>query len=164
DWKREMYNKCTYSGVQLSETEFPRNWLKDCIQIKILFPFYLKPWHTYKFKSTQKARLKKKKREKNDLCFLTVWGLETDLPFGSTKNKKKPSFFEPIFKELKKRIKKSKTQSFPVLRIIKERATVLLKVEKEIKNFIIKNLLFLKKKKKKNKKQNKKQIIETINI
>src|SRR5690606_3652540 len=91
---------------------------------------------------------KKKKREKNDLCFLTVWGLETDLPFGSTKNKKKPSFFEPIFKELKKRIKKSKTKSFPVLRICKERTTVLLKVEKEIKNLIIKKLHSNKKKKK----------------
>nr|QKK50452.1 Ycf1.2 [Schouwia purpurea] len=146
DWKREMHVKCTYNGVQLSETEFPRNWLTDGIQIKILFPFYLKPWHKYKFQSSQKARLKKKKGEKNDFCFLTVWGLETDLPFGSTK--KKPSFFEPIFNELKKRIKKSKTKSFLVLSIFKERATIFLKVEKEIKNWIIKNLLFLKGKRK----------------
>nr|YP_009899068.1 Ycf1.2 [Mostacillastrum orbignyanum]QKK45876.1 Ycf1.2 [Mostacillastrum orbignyanum] len=142
DWKREMHVKCTYNGVQLSETEFPKNWLTDGIQIKILFPFYLKPWHKSKFQSSQKARLKKTKGEKNDFCFLTVWGLETDLPFGSAK--KKPSFFEPIFKELKKRIKKSKTKSFLVLRIFKERATIFLKVAKEIKNWIIKNLLFLK--------------------
>nr|QJF60849.1 Ycf1 [Cakile edentula subsp. lacustris]QJF61893.1 Ycf1 [Cakile edentula subsp. lacustris] len=152
DWKREMHVKCTYNGVQLSETEFPRNWLTDGIQIKILFPFYLKPWHKYQFQSSQKVRLKKKKREKNDFSFLTVWGLETDLPFGSTK--KTPSFFEPIFKELKKRIKKSKTKSFPVLRIFKERTTIFLKVEKEIKNWIIKNLLFLKKKKKNLSKRN----------
>nr|YP_009192760.1 Ycf1 [Schrenkiella parvula]ALP73168.1 Ycf1 [Schrenkiella parvula] len=142
DWKREMHVKCTYNGVQLSETEFPRNWLTDGIQIKILFPFYLKPWHKSKFQSFEKARLKKTKGEKNDFCFLTVWGLETDRPFGSAK--KKPSFFEPIFKELKKRIKKSKTKSFLVLRIFKERATIFLKVAKEIKNWIIKNLLFLK--------------------
>nr|YP_009342735.1 Ycf1 [Orychophragmus hupehensis]APS85479.1 Ycf1 [Orychophragmus hupehensis] len=142
DWKREMHVKCTYNGVQLSETEFPRNWLTDGIQIKILFPFYLKPWHQSKFQSSQKARLKKTKGEKNDFCFLTVWGLETDLPFGSAK--KKPSFFEPIFKELKKRIKKSKTKSFLVLSIFKERATIFLKVAKEIKNWIIKNLLFIK--------------------
>ncbi|KAH0849378.1 hypothetical protein HID58_091359, partial [Brassica napus] len=81
-----------------------------------------------------------------------LWGLETDLPFGSTKPK--PSFFKPIFKELKKRIKKSKTKSFPVLRIFKERATIFLKVEKEIKNWIIKNLLFLKEKKKNLSKRN----------
>nr|YP_010187505.1 Ycf1.1 [Eutrema yungshunense]QZH78832.1 Ycf1.1 [Eutrema yungshunense] len=146
DWKREMHVKCTYNGVQLSETEFPRNWLTDGIQIKLLFPFYLKPWHKSKFQSSQKARLKKTKDkgEKNDFCFLTVWGLETELPFGSAK--KKPSFFEPILKELKKRIKKFKTKSFMVLRIFKERATIFLKVAKEMKNWIIKNLLFLKEK------------------
>nr|QKK48368.1 Ycf1.2 [Pseudoturritis turrita] len=144
DWKREMHIKCTYNGVQLSETEFPRNWLTDGIQIKILFPFYLKPWHKSKVQSSQKARLKKTKDkgEKNDFCFLTVWGLETELPFGSAK--KKPSFFEPISKELKKRIQKFKTKSFLVLRIFKERATIFLKVAKEIKNWLIKNLLFLK--------------------
>ncbi|CAN6875875.1 unnamed protein product [Brassica oleracea] len=59
-----MHVKCTYNGVQLSEIEFPRNWLTDGIQIKILFPFYLKPWHKYKFQSSQKARLKKKRRKK----------------------------------------------------------------------------------------------------
>nr|YP_009894770.1 Ycf1.2 [Draba aizoides]QKK41230.1 Ycf1.2 [Draba aizoides] len=155
DWKREMHVKCTYNGVQLSETEFPRNWLTDGIQIKILFPFYLKPWHKSKVQSSQKARLKKTKDkgEKNDFGFLTVWGMETELPFGSAK--KKPSFFEPIFKELKKRIKKFKTKPFWVLSIFKERATIFLKVAKEIKNWIIKNLLFLKGKIKNISKQNK---------
>nr|YP_010289792.1 Ycf1 [Smelowskia tibetica]UKP89205.1 Ycf1 [Smelowskia tibetica] len=154
DWKREMHVKCTYNGVQLSETEFPRNWLNDGIQIKILFPFYLKPWHKSKFQSSQKARLKKTKDkgEKNDFCFLTVWGMETDLPFGSAK--KKPSFFEPIFKELKKRIKKFKTKSFLVVRIFKERATIFLKITKEIKKWILKNFLFIKGKTKDLSKQN----------
>nr|YP_009895633.1 Ycf1.2 [Draba verna]QKK42093.1 Ycf1.2 [Draba verna] len=127
DWKREMHVKCTYNGVQLSETEFPRNWLTDGIQIKILFPFYLKPWHKSKVQSSQKARTKNK-GEKNDFGFLTVWGMETEEPFGSTK--KKPSFFEPIFKELKKRIKKFKMKPFRVLSILKERAQIFLKVEK----------------------------------
>nr|QKK49756.1 Ycf1.2 [Smelowskia flavissima] len=144
DWKREMHVKCTYNGVQLSETEFPRNWLTDGIQIKILFPFYLKPWHKSKFQSSQKARLKKTKNkgEKNDFCFLTVWGMETDVPFGSAK--KKPSFFEPIYKELKKRINKFKTKSFLVLRTFKERAPIFLKVTKEIEKWILKNFLFIK--------------------
>nr|QKK51228.1 Ycf1.2 [Teesdalia nudicaulis] len=134
DWKREMHVKCTYNGVQLSETEFPRNWLTDGIQIKVLFPFYLKPWH--KFKSSQKTGLKKikNKGEQNNFFYLTVWGLETELPFGSIT--KKPSFFGTIFKELKKRVKKLKTKSFLLLRIFKERATIFLKVEKEIKNFL----------------------------
>nr|BBC42898.1 hypothetical protein [Arabis hirsuta var. nipponica] len=154
DWKREMHVKCTYNGVQLSETEFPRNWLTDGIQIKILFPFYLKPWHKLKVQSSQKARLKKikDKGEKTDFGFLTVWGMETELPFGSAK--KKRSFFEPIFKELKKRIKKFKTKPFRVLSIFKERATIFLKVTKERKNWIIKNLLFRKGKRKNISKQN----------
>nr|WJZ22150.1 Ycf1.2 [Lepidium perfoliatum] len=148
DWKREMHVKCTYTGVPLSEKEFPNNWLTDGIQIKILFPFYLKPWHKSKFQSSQKARLKKTKvkGEKNEFCFLTAWGMETDLPFGSPKNT--PSFFQPIFKELKKRIKKFKTKPFPVLRILKERGTICLKVAKEIKNWILKNFIFIKVKKK----------------
>ena len=29
DWNREMHFKCTYNGVQLSETEFPKNRLTD---------------------------------------------------------------------------------------------------------------------------------------
>nr|YP_009460397.1 Ycf1 [Cardamine oligosperma]AUT81609.1 Ycf1 [Cardamine oligosperma] len=143
-WKREMHVKCTYNGVQLSETEFPKNWLTDGIQIKILFPFYLKPWHNSKFQSSRKARLKKTKDkgEQNDFCFLTVWGMESELPFGPAQ--KKPSFFEPISKELTKRIKKFKTKSFLVLRIFKERATIFLKVAKEIKNWIFKNFIFIK--------------------
>nr|QWT71195.1 Ycf1 [Heliophila lactea] len=153
-WKRERHLKCTFNGVSLSETEFPKNWETEGIQIKILFPFDLKPWHKSKLKSSQKARLKKTKDkgEKNYFCFLTVWGMETDLPFGS--GKKKPAFFEPIFKELKKRIKKHKTKSFMVLSIFKERTTILLKVAKEKKNWIINNVPFIKEKKKNLSKQN----------
>ena len=65
-WNREMYIKCTYNGVQLSETEFPKKWLIDGIQIKILFPFRLKPWHRSKIRSTEKEKdpMKKKKVKK----------------------------------------------------------------------------------------------------
>nr|YP_010499470.1 hypothetical chloroplast RF1 [Coalisina paradoxa]UWT58758.1 hypothetical chloroplast RF1 [Coalisina paradoxa] len=144
DWKRETYLKCTYNGVPLSEREFPRNWLTDGIQIKILFPFCLKPWHKSKFQSSHKSRLKKTKDkgEKNDFCFLTVWGMETELPFGSAR--KQPAFFAPISKEFKKKMKKFKTKSFMLLRIFKERAKIFLKIAKEIQNWIIKNLIFLK--------------------
>jgi len=74
EWNREMHIKCTYNGVQLSETEFPKNWLKDGIQIKILFPFCLKPWHISKLYSSR-GELMKKKKQKDDFCFLTVRGL-----------------------------------------------------------------------------------------
>nr|YP_010142117.1 Ycf1 [Muntingia calabura]QQK92362.1 Ycf1 [Muntingia calabura] len=146
-WNREMHVKCTYNGVQLSETEFPKNWLTDGIQIKILFPFCLKPWHRSKLKPSDsdknKNTIQKNKGQKNDFCFLTVWGLETELPFGSPR--KRHSFFEPIFKELKKKIKKLKTKFFITLTVLKERAKFFVKVSKETKNWINKSILFFKK-------------------
>nr|YP_010284499.1 hypothetical protein RF1 [Caryocar glabrum]YP_010284511.1 hypothetical protein RF1 [Caryocar glabrum]UKQ56241.1 hypothetical protein RF1 [Caryocar glabrum]UKQ56253.1 hypothetical protein RF1 [Caryocar glabrum] len=146
DWKREMHVKCTYNGVQLSETEFPKNWLTEGIQIKILFPFRLKPWHRSKLKFPPKNRMKKKKkRQKNDFCFLTVWGMEADLPFGSPR--KRLSFFEPIFKQLEKKIRKLKKKCFLVITNLNERKKLflnLLNLSKEKKNWVIKNILFRK--------------------
>lgn len=103
DWRREMHVKCTYNGVQLSEKEFPQNWLTNGIQIKILFPFRLKPWHRSKSKFPHKDPTKKKAQTK-DFCFLTVWGMETELPFGSPR--RRPSLFEPIFKNSKKKLER----------------------------------------------------------
>nr|YP_010929011.1 Ycf1 protein [Pehria compacta]WKK48059.1 Ycf1 protein [Pehria compacta] len=143
DWNKEMHVKCTYNGVQLSETEFPKNWLTDGIQIQILFPFCLKPWHRSKLRSPQKNSLKlKNKGQKNDFCFLTVWGMETNLPFGSPR--KRRSFFEPIFKELKKKIIKLQKKSFLVIQFLKERTKFFLNISKETKKWVIKSILFLK--------------------
>nr|YP_009662242.1 hypothetical chloroplast RF19 [Asimitellaria formosana]QCU47354.1 hypothetical chloroplast RF19 [Asimitellaria formosana] len=140
DWKREMHVKCTYNGVQLSETEFPKNWLTDGIQIKILFPFCLKPWHRSKLASSYRD-LMKKKGKKDDFCFLTVWGMEAELPFGSPR--KRPSFFEPIFQELGKKILKGKRNCFLALRVFKERTNFFLIVPKEIKKWIVKKILLI---------------------
>nr|UFP92230.1 hypothetical chloroplast RF19 [Daphne championii]UFP92249.1 hypothetical chloroplast RF19 [Daphne championii] len=134
DWNREMHIRCTYNGVELSDKEFPKNWLTDGMQIKILFPFYLKPWHRSKLKP-----LKTQKAQNNDFCFLTISGLETDRPFGPPRKRKGSSFFEPIFKELKKKVKKLKKKSFIVFNVFKERAKFLRKASKEIKKWSIKN-------------------------
>nr|YP_001294243.1 hypothetical chloroplast RF1 [Buxus microphylla]A6MM95.1 RecName: Full=Protein TIC 214; AltName: Full=Translocon at the inner envelope membrane of chloroplasts 214; Short=AtTIC214 [Buxus microphylla]ABQ45308.1 hypothetical chloroplast RF1 [Buxus microphylla]WEB60488.1 hypothetical chloroplast RF1 [Buxus sinica var. parvifolia] len=141
DWSREIHVKCTYNGVQLSETEFPKNWLIDGIQIKILFPFCLKPWHRSKLGSHHRDPMKNK-RKKNDFCFLTVWGMEAELPFGSPR--KRLSFFEPICKELEKKIRKVKKNYFIVLKILKERTKLFIKVSKEKKGWVIKRVLFIK--------------------
>nr|QUB02146.1 hypothetical chloroplast RF19 [Geogenanthus poeppigii] len=118
EWNREMHVKCTYNGVQLSETEFPQDWLTDGIQIKILFPFCLKPWRESKIGSHRGDRMKEK-RQKDNFCFLTIWGMETELPFGSPR--KRPSFFEPIYKTLKKKIRKVKKTFLLILRVLKEK-------------------------------------------
>nr|QWK46971.1 hypothetical protein RF1 [Ampelocera longissima] len=136
DWNREMHVKCTYNGIQLSEKEFPKNWLTDGIQIKILFPFHIKPWHKSKSRETS---TNPRKNKKNNFCFLTVLGMETELPFGSPR--KQLSFFEPIFKELKKKMLKLKKKCFIGIRILKEKTSV----SKETKKWFIQNILFLKK-------------------
>nr|YP_010828098.1 putative chloroplast RF1 [Santalum yasi]WFF45116.1 putative chloroplast RF1 [Santalum yasi] len=141
EWNREMHVKCTYNGVQLSETEFPKNWLTDGIQIKILFPFCLKPWHESKFRSPHRDTMTKK-RQKASFCFLTVWGMEAELPFGSPRNR--PSFFEPIFKIIEKKIRKLKKKCFLVLRVLKEKTKFFLKILKKTKKWVIKKILFLK--------------------
>nr|UKS07239.1 hypothetical chloroplast RF19 [Sparganium angustifolium] len=125
DWNREMHVKCTYNGVQLSETEFPKDWLTDGIQIKILFPFSLKPWRRSKIRSHPTDQMKKKGKKEN-FCFLTVWGMETELPFGSPR--KRPSFFEPIYKELEKKIRKAKKKIFILLKVAKEKTRWITKI------------------------------------
>nr|YP_010439720.1 Ycf1 protein [Viola betonicifolia]UTC33657.1 Ycf1 protein [Viola betonicifolia]UXO95085.1 Ycf1 protein [Viola betonicifolia] len=132
DWKREMHVKCTYNGVQLSETEFPKNWLTDGIQIKILFPFRLKPWHKSKLKFLHKNEMKKK-RQKNDFCFLTVFGMETEFPFGSPKKGLSP--FEPIFQKFRKQIIKFQKNSFLGLTILKEKINKLSKSKSPLFGF-----------------------------
>nr|QHB75081.1 putative RF1 protein [Brunellia antioquensis] len=146
DWNQEMHVKCTYNGVQLSEREFPKNWLTDGIQIKILFPFRLKPWHKSKLQFPHKDSMKKKE-QKNDFCFLTVWGMEAELPFCSPRKRLSP--FEPILKKLKKKIIKLKKKRFLVIRVLKElkeRTKIFLNVSKskETKNWVLKSILFLK--------------------
>nr|CUR03481.1 ycf1 [Acacia jibberdingensis]CUR03501.1 ycf1 [Acacia jibberdingensis]CUR03572.1 ycf1 [Acacia jibberdingensis]CUR03592.1 ycf1 [Acacia jibberdingensis] len=146
DWNREMYIKCTYNGVPLSETEFPKNWLTEGIQIKVLFPFRLKPWHRYrsKLRSPQKEKdpmKKKKKVKKMDFFFFTVFGMEVELPFSSSYRKRR-SFFDPIFKELKKRIRIWKKNFF-------QRTKSFLNITKEKAQWIIQIILFLKEKRKK---------------
>nr|YP_010454954.1 hypothetical chloroplast RF1 [Vitex parviflora]UUA03790.1 hypothetical chloroplast RF1 [Vitex parviflora] len=141
EWNREIHLKCTYNGVPLSETEFPKNWLTDGIQIKILFPFCLKPWHKSKLRSSQKDLMKKKK-EKDDFCFLTVWGMEAEFPFGPPR--KRPSFFKPILKEFKKKVGKFQKKYFRVLTVFKGKTKLLRKLSKETKKWVIKSVIFIK--------------------
>nr|QBZ77699.1 hypothetical chloroplast RF1 [Plagiorhegma dubium] len=140
-WNKEMHIKCTYNGVQLSEKEFPKNWLTDGIQIKILFPFCLKPWYKSKVQSDRRDQTKKKEKTDN-FCFLTVWGMEAELPFGSPR--KRPSFFEPILKEIEKKLIKVKNKCFIVLRIFKERTKWFIKFSKKKIRWVTKIFRFIK--------------------
>nr|QHE50036.1 hypothetical chloroplast RF1 [Archakebia apetala] len=141
EWRREMHVRCTYNGIQFSETELPKDWLIDGIQIKILFPFCLKPWHRSKLRSHHRNPMKKKGKKSN-FCFLTVLGMEAELPFGALR--KRPSFFGPIYKELEKKIRKVKKKCFLVLIIFKEKTKSFLKVLKEKTRWVIEIVRFIK--------------------
>nr|QWW93245.1 hypothetical protein [Lunularia cruciata] len=98
EWNKEIHIRCTYDGTEVSEKELPEQWLRDGLQIKILYPFYLKPWHTIK----NTRNFPNIKKDKFNYCYLTAWGFQTNLPFGNIK--KQPSFWKPIKKKLKKNI------------------------------------------------------------
>nr|YP_009377702.1 hypothetical chloroplast RF1 [Linochilus heterophyllus]ARH09288.1 hypothetical chloroplast RF1 [Linochilus heterophyllus] len=114
DWNREIYLKCSYNGLQFSKTEFPKNWLREGFQIKILYPFHLKPWHRSKLRLSDSDR---KQEDYFDSCFLTVLGMETEYPFGPPR--KTPSFFEPIFKDIDYKVEIRKF-NFRVRRVLKK--------------------------------------------
>uniref|UniRef100_UPI0030DED952 Ycf1 n=1 Tax=Hedysarum lehmannianum TaxID=1402432 RepID=UPI0030DED952 len=141
DWKKEVHIKCTYQGIPVSHKEFPQNWVTEGLQIRVLSPFVLKPWHKSKVQSTEKKKrsTKKKSVKKENFWFLTACGtlIETYLdnyfpnPF---------SFLGPIFKKIKKQLKINlKNSFFRVIPILNERFLTILK---EIGKWNIKSILF----------------------
>nr|YP_010400199.1 Ycf1 [Carlina acaulis]UQS75833.1 Ycf1 [Carlina acaulis] len=134
DWNREIYVNCNSSGMIFSRTRIPKNWLKQGFQIKILYPFHLKPWHRSKLRLSDRAL---KKQDDFDSCFLTVLGMETEYPFGPPRET--PSFFEPIFKDIdyKAEIKKLNFRVRRVLKkITKKEAKAFLFVKRIIKQLL----------------------------
>nr|YP_010258678.1 hypothetical protein Ycf1 [Amentotaxus yunnanensis]UIX22787.1 hypothetical protein Ycf1 [Amentotaxus yunnanensis] len=92
DWEnlsKEMHMKCNYDGYELTDPDIPTNWLKDYVkegvQIKILYPFRLRPWYESNPQSYD---------TEDKTSFLTMYGTETELPFGNPT--KVPSFWKPI--------------------------------------------------------------------
>nr|ADD30917.1 putative RF1 protein [Gunnera manicata] len=137
DLKKEIHVISNKSGVELSEKEVRITSFLNGIQIKILFPFCLKPWHKYKLpssdshKNTTKdentTKKKKNKVKKDFVMFLTVFGMTAERPFGFPQLE--PSFFGPIFNELKKKIFQYK---------------FILMVSNKIKKWVINGILFIK--------------------
>ncbi|CAN0913306.1 Protein TIC 214, partial [Linum grandiflorum] len=114
DWKREVHVNCSYDGVPVTqeEEEFPQNWETDGIQIKIVFPFRLKFRHRSKKEFPHKNPIKKKVKKAN-FSFLTVVGLEAEIPFGPPKKFEiLEGFYKELVKEVKKKIRKLKKKTF----------------------------------------------------
>lgn len=115
-WKKEIHINCTFDGEEFSQDQLPPRWLREGIQIKIVYPFQLKPWHSSGKKkrltprkkylkadsisiedqeSKKKHRLKQKRPR---FTYLTALGYQTDIPFGSLQ--KQLPFWRPVRKEL----------------------------------------------------------------
>nr|YP_004376564.1 hypothetical chloroplast RF19 [Ptilidium ciliare var. pulcherrimum]ADK89658.1 hypothetical chloroplast RF19 [Ptilidium ciliare var. pulcherrimum] len=86
EWNEEIHIRCTYDGTEVSAKELPEQWLRDGLQIKIIYPFRLKPWHNLKSQDISLGKIKniskiyKKKKISlllfNSMGFLnrsTVW-------------------------------------------------------------------------------------------
>lgn len=109
DWTREVYIYYSYDGKQYSITERPKKWYYTGLQIRILFPFHLKPWHPSNVTADGKDQIKLQLQSDFDLVnnnsilehssYLTVWGSETEVPFGNVK--KQSSFWKPTFKAIR---------------------------------------------------------------
>nr|YP_009547343.1 hypothetical protein [Adiantum tricholepis]AYW14999.1 hypothetical protein [Adiantum tricholepis] len=112
-WGKEIHINCTFDGEEFSQDELPPRWLREGIQIKIVYPFRLKPWHTddrgrqptfrrermEAGSQSQELRNKRKlKRKKPKFTYLTVSGYQTDIPFGTIQ--KETSFWKPVRRKL----------------------------------------------------------------
>nr|YP_009920313.1 hypothetical protein RF1 [Adiantum nelumboides]QMQ99199.1 hypothetical protein RF1 [Adiantum nelumboides] len=112
-WGKEIHINCTFDGEEFSQDELPPRWLKEGIQIKIVYPFRLKPWHTddskkqntlqrehgeAKFKNKKLKSKKELKRKRHKFTYLTVLGYQTDIPFGTIQ--KETSFWKPVQRKL----------------------------------------------------------------
>nr|YP_010010877.1 hypothetical chloroplast RF19 [Medicago archiducis-nicolai]QOI00498.1 hypothetical chloroplast RF19 [Medicago archiducis-nicolai] len=152
DWGNEVHIYCTYQGIPVSEKDLPKNWFNEGIQIRILNPFVLKPWHNSKVQSTEKKKdpQKKKKKKKistenkknKNLLFLTGYGtlVESYLDEGFPINAF--SFLGPIFKKISKQLKKDlKKRFFLVLKFLNERKKGFRTMLKKIENWNIKRIL-----------------------
>nr|YP_010132607.1 hypothetical protein RF1 [Vicia cracca]QQD90338.1 hypothetical protein RF1 [Vicia cracca] len=116
DWRKEVHVKCTYQGIPVPGNTLPTNWLWEGLQIRILFPFVLKPWHN-KVRSTEKKKRSTEKKKKN-LWFLTGYGTQVE----SYLDDHVPNpflFLGPILKKIKKQLKKDLKNRF--LKVFNER-------------------------------------------
>nr|YP_009138505.1 hypothetical chloroplast RF19 [Lathyrus graminifolius]AIK20723.1 hypothetical chloroplast RF19 [Lathyrus graminifolius] len=116
DWRREIHLKCNYPGMPTPNNTLPLDWISYGIQIKILFPFVLKPWHNKpKVRSTEKKKRSTEKRytekRSQNSWFLTAYGTMVERPFEN--HVPNPfSFLGPILKQITKQLKKDLKNRF----------------------------------------------------
>lgn len=134
DWKKEVHIFCTYQGVPVSNRELPNNWFTDGLQVRILSPFVLKPWHKSKLRSTEKKNLQNK-----NFWFLTACGTLVE-SYLANFFPNPLAFLGPILKKIKKQLKKNFKNRFFL--VLNERKKWFVTIFKEIEKWNIKSILF----------------------
>nr|YP_010428198.1 hypothetical protein RF1 [Hydnora esculenta]USN93647.1 hypothetical protein RF1 [Hydnora esculenta] len=126
---KELHIKCTFNGVQLSKTEFPKQWQTEGMQIKVLFPFKLKPWRSSKYK-------------KRKPFFLTFLGNKTKIPYGKPMIEKS-YFFKPIFRYINKKLNRIiryiKSILYNIKNAIKKILDIIIEIKKNKQDLYKKN-------------------------
>nr|YP_009548810.1 conserved hypothetical chloroplast protein Ycf1 [Cryptogramma acrostichoides]AYW15785.1 conserved hypothetical chloroplast protein Ycf1 [Cryptogramma acrostichoides] len=113
-WKKEIHINCTFDGEEFSQDDLPPRWSREGMQVKIVYPFRLKPWHTTGDKKqliprkeymevrsgdNQELKNQKKfKRKRPKFTYLTIMGYQTDIPFGTIR--RETSLWKPVRKKL----------------------------------------------------------------
>nr|YP_011033853.1 hypothetical protein RF1 [Gueldenstaedtia verna]WRI15654.1 hypothetical protein RF1 [Gueldenstaedtia verna] len=123
DWKKEIHIRCNYHGVPVSETGFPENWLREGLQIRVLSPFVLKPWHKSKPKVrfTEKKKRFSEKKNGKELWYLSAIGILIPSYTSSIQYADYyVEFLVPIKKIQKYLIKSLKNRFFLVLKVFNE--------------------------------------------
>jgi hypothetical protein len=103
EWMKESYKICQYDGSELARRNWPDSWWAVGLQIKIIDPFYIRPWHGFQ-------------KKKYVFTYLTVLGGQEKLPFG--KQVKTPSFWNPIKRETSKKINEKITKIEESVRLL----------------------------------------------
>nr|YP_010145421.1 hypothetical protein RF1 [Leycesteria formosa]QQN90670.1 hypothetical protein RF1 [Leycesteria formosa]URQ21044.1 hypothetical chloroplast RF19 [Leycesteria formosa]WID87298.1 hypothetical chloroplast RF1 [Leycesteria sp. YZ-2023a] len=62
--EKEKHFPCTHLGVGLNDTETWTHFMDEGFDIKVLYPFRLKPWYRSKLKAPPRDQIKKKKKLK----------------------------------------------------------------------------------------------------
>jgi hypothetical protein len=120
EWAQEKSLYCYYNGNYVPDDQMPAHWLGSGLQIKILSPFYLRPWRP----STYQKDLSLDNIDPIFLrsSYINIWGQETDVPFGEVQY---TPFFKPIVKGLFLFVKKQ------LAKILRALNRILLRLERQ---------------------------------
>nr|YP_009758364.1 hypothetical chloroplast RF19 [Vavilovia formosa]QIN90170.1 hypothetical chloroplast RF19 [Vavilovia formosa] len=135
DLRREKHIKCTFIGTPTMGNVLPQEWFWVGLQIRILYPFVLKPWHN-KVRSIKKmsARDLEKTTLANNFKLLTGYGTLVNSLTDPTHFPNPFEFLGPILKMIIKQLNKDLMRKLENKKERKKESPILLEELKEVEN------------------------------